>query len=133
VASDFTDDDGTVSDDDMSTDDESTAAPPAWFKRLQCAEGCSNEQLALVYGEAGSQGRRPSMEDATDCAVSAMGGQYAFFGVYDGHNGAGTAHYLESALRPAVFRAEPSEVGLRASLLSAFKDVDAHILDGSTL
>ena len=58
------------------------------------------------------------------------GCSFGYFGVYDGHNGAECANFLEHHLARTVFGSNPSELELREALHSAFLSVDSIVLDG---
>ncbi len=85
---------------------------PALFKSK-----ASGSVIGCCSGEAHAQGKRATMED-TSCMLNALaipnppnggnsprekgGGSFAFFSIYDGHNGNGTSDYLAERLHIEV-------------------------------
>ncbi|KAJ7975884.1 putative Protein phosphatase 2c [Quillaja saponaria] len=89
-----------------------------------------NRNGKFSYGYSSFKGKRASMEDFFETRISEVDGQMvAFFGVFDGHGGSGTAEYLKNNLFKNLSSHPDFIKDTKTAIVEVFRQTDADYLN----
>ncbi|TMW56491.1 hypothetical protein Poli38472_006501 [Pythium oligandrum] len=109
----------------------STATTASDTERSHMTHGPLDQYVAsldVTYGSYSDKGMRKANEDRKVCVSEVVRGEpVAYFGVYDGHNGANVADHLTQNLHISVFDRLKESNDMRSAIENAFSETDDYI------